>query len=107
VSDGPSTSLFGGRCAIDHIERLAFHTPGEWSGLKSRPGTFGMLVFSYYFQPDRVRAPGLCPGGWAAGRMRCGVMTHEARATIRLRAGGQRSSAPMAASPAPWRQRAR
>jgi hypothetical protein len=62
VSDGPSTALFGGPCAIDHIERLAFHIPGEWSGLKSRPGTFGMLVFSYYFQRDQVRVPVLWPG---------------------------------------------
>jgi hypothetical protein len=62
VSDGPSTPLFGGLCAIDRIERLAFHMPGEWSGLKSRPGTFGMLGFSYYFQRDQVRVPELCPG---------------------------------------------
>jgi hypothetical protein len=88
VSDGPSTSLSGGLCAIDHIERLAFHIPGEWSGLKSQPGTFGMLVFSYYFQREQVRVRGLYPGVYAAGRMRCGVMTHEAHATIRLRAGG-------------------
>jgi len=62
VSDGLSTSLFGGLCGIDRIERLAFHMPGEWSGLKSRPGTFGMLVFSYYFRRDQVRVPGLCSG---------------------------------------------
>ena len=34
-------------------------------------------------------------------RIRCGVTMHQAWATIRLRAGGQYSSALLAASPAP------
>jgi hypothetical protein len=37
----------------------------------------------------------------AGSLTRCGAMTHQARAMIRLRAGGRHSSAAPAASPAP------